>query len=267
MDEVAMSYTTANNIEAARWKKIYEFTCACGKAHNPKDLVIEILNRIGGLCAFDQALAYFIDGNKKICGQYLMNIDKRWSSMYLGYYASADNQKFSYDMNVREDPNKITLNVLDWENEPSEDFVPNYIRLRGLKYSCGFALFDLNGNYRTIISLDRVEKKEFSHDELINLNLAIPQLNHLHKNFYYQWFRLNTLKRATLETENLTAREAEIADLLCQGVSPTHISRTLHITPSTAHKHMSHIYEKLHVSSERELLARLLRQPIDPSPE
>jgi DNA-binding CsgD family transcriptional regulator len=186
--------------------------------------------------------------------------------MYIGYYAKADNQKYSYDQNEREDPNRITLKVLDWENEPSEDFVPNYIRVRGLKYSCGFALFDLNGNYRTIISLDRVEKKKFSQDELMNLYLAIPQLNHLHKNFYYQWFHLNALKRATMETENLTAREAEIANLLCQGVSPANISRTLCIAPATTNKHIAHIYEKLHVSSERELLVRLLRQPTDPLP-
>jgi hypothetical protein len=63
MDEMAMSHMTASHIEAARWKKNYDFTCACGRAHNPRDFVVEILSHIGELCAFDQALAYFIDGN------------------------------------------------------------------------------------------------------------------------------------------------------------------------------------------------------------
>jgi DNA-binding CsgD family transcriptional regulator len=104
-----------------------------------------------------------------------------------------------------------------------------------------------------------VKKKNFSNDELMNLQLAIPQLNNLHKNFYYQGFSLNAIKRDTWETANLTAREAEIADLLCQGVSPANISRTLYIAPTTTYKHIAHIYEKMHVSSQQELLVRLLR--------
>ncbi len=247
--------------EDVRWKDYYDFTSACGRAHNPKSFAINIINNIGRLCSFDQALVYFIDGNRNICGQYLMNIDDRWSSMYIGYYAHADSQKYSCSMDVREEPNKIILKVLDWDNEPSSEFVSDYIRARGLRYSCGFALFDLNGNYRTVISLDRVEKEVFSRDELTNLQLVIPQLNNLHKNFFYQGFILNAMKRAEGETVSLTAREAEIANLLCQGVSTASISRTLYIAQSTTYKHIAHIYEKLHVSSQQELLVRLLRQP------
>ena len=260
MEEMAMEFTKIKK-EDTRWKDIYDFTSACGKAHNPKSFAIEILENIGGLCSFDQAFVYFLDGNGKVCGQHLMNINERWSAMYFGYYAHTDNQHYNCVANIRENPNRIVLNVYDWENEPSEEFVPNYIRPRGIKYSCGFALFDLNGNYRTVISLDRVRKKDFSNDELTNLQLAIPLLNNLHKNFYYQGFSLNSIKRATWETANLTAREIEIADMLCQGVSPANISRTLYIAGSTTYKHIAHIYEKLQVSSQQELLVRLLRQP------
>lgn len=253
---------TINTINSndSRFEKIYDFVSACGKFHNPKTFAIEILNNIGRLCSFDQALVYFIDGNKNICGQYLMNINERWSSMYIGYYAQADNRKYSCDSDVREDPNRITLKILDWENESSSEFISNFIRPRGLKYSCGFALFDLDGNYRTIISLDRVNKKTFSNDELMNLQLAIPLLNNLHKNFFYQGINMNAIKRATWETANLTVRESEIANLLCQGISPANISRTLYIAPCTTYKHIAHIYEKLNVSSQQELLVRLLRQ-------
>lgn len=144
---------------AVHWKKIYDFILACGKANDPKSFAIEILNNLGKLCSFDQALVYFFDGNGKVCDQYLMNINECWSTMYLEYYHSVDNQKYSCFADVRKDSNKITQRCIDWEDEPSADFVPNYIRPRGLKYSYGFALFDLNGNYRTIIALDRVRKK------------------------------------------------------------------------------------------------------------
>ena len=254
------STNTISN-EDSRWAKIYDFVYLCGKAHSPRSFAIEILNNIKNLCSFDQALVYFIDGNKNIYGQYLMNINERWSSMYIGYYAKADNHKYSCDANLREDPNSITLKILDWENESSLEFVPNFIRPRGLKFSCGFALFDLDGNYRTIISLDRLDKKTFSTDELKNLQLAIPLLNNLHKNFFYQGTNLSSIKRTTWETANLTSREIEIANLLCQGISPANISRTLYIAPCTTYKHIAHIYEKLNVSSQQELLVRLLRQP------
>ncbi len=251
----------ASERAAVQWKELYDFISICGEAHNPKNLAINILNGIGRLCPFDQALVYFIDGNRNICGQYLMNIDASWSNMYLGYYANTEDHKYSYNTEIREEPHKVVLRVKDWENETSTEFVPKYIQARGLKYSCGFALFDLNGNYRTIISLDRVTKREFSEAELELLRQLIPQINNLHKNFYYQGFILNAMKHETDETEKLTTREAEIANLLCQGVSAANISRTLYIAQSTTYKHIANIYEKLHVSSQQELLVCLLRKP------
>ena len=62
----------------------------------------------------------------------------------------------------------------------------------------------------------------------------------------------------------LTSREAEIANLLCRGVSTANINRALYIAQSTTYKHIEHIYEKLHVSSQQELLVRLLRPSRSP---
>jgi DNA-binding CsgD family transcriptional regulator len=243
----------------ARWKSIYDFISVCGKARNPKTFAVEILENIGGLCSFDQALVYFFDGNRKVCGQHLVGIDEHWSSMYLGHYANVDNRQYSCFADVREGSLSITQRCIDWDKEPSTEFVPNFIRPRGLTCSFGFALFDLNGVYRAVISLDRVREKRFSANELVNLQLIIPQLNNLHKNYFYQSFSRDAIKRATWDTANLTAREAEIADLLCQGVSAANISRTLYIALSTTYKHIAHIYEKLNVSSQQEMLVRLLR--------
>lgn len=242
--------------------RIYDFILECGKANDPKSFAIEVLNNLDKLCSFDQALAYFFDGNGKICDQYLMNINKCWSTIYLEYYHSVDNQRYSCFMDERKDLNlnKITQRCINWENEPSTEFVLHYIRPRGLKYSYGFALFDLNGNYRIIFALDRVKKTNFGNEELMDVQLAIPLLNNLHKNFYYQGFNIEFLKRNTWKTANLTAREAEIANLLCQGVSPANISRILYISMATTYKHIANIYKKMHVSSQQELLVRLLRQ-------
>lgn len=244
-----------------RWKDIYDFIAACGKAQNPRSLVVEMFNNLGPLCPYDQAMAYFFDGNGKVCGQHLINISENWSSAYLGYYVDAGSQKFSCYADPRGDARfAMTPFVCDWDNEPAGEFILNYIRPRGLKYSCGFALFDLNGRYRTMIALDRVRKQTFSDDELTNLRLVIPVLNDLHKNFFYQGFSANAIKRATLETARLTDREIEIVDLLCRGLSPASIGQVLRITSSTTYRHIANIYKKLEVSSQRDLLARLYRQ-------
>ena len=254
---------TENDVQ---WKDIHDLISICGKARSPKCLAIQFLDNIGRLCSFDQALVYFFDGNGKVCDQYLNNIDEHWSSMYLSHYYRADNSRYSCYVDQRETSDKITLNsdkittyIRDWDSELSIEFVPNLVRPRGLKYTCGFVLFDMYGNQRTLVAMDRVKKKNFSNDELMNLNLVIPHLNNLHKNFFYQGCNQNTIKQSLWETENLTSRETEIANLLCLGISPSNISRTLHISKATTYKHIAHIYKKLQVSSQQELLVRLLR--------
>ena len=141
---------------AARWKDIYDFIAACGKAQSPRSLAVEALNHLAPLCPYDQALAYFFDGNGKVCGQHLINISESWSSAYLGYYAQAGSQRYSCYADQGDERFAIAPNVIDWDSAPADEFILNYIRPRGLKYSCGFALFDMNGRYRTMIALDWV---------------------------------------------------------------------------------------------------------------
>ena len=92
------------------------------------------------------------------------------------------------------------------------------------------------------------------------LNILVPALNNLHKNFYVKipgGFRQSNPLYADAQ---LTDREVEIVDLICQGVSPANISKILHIATSTTYKHIAHIYEKFHVSSRQALLVKLLNQ-------
>ena len=249
-----------------RFEDIYDFISVCGRANDPKVLVIEALNNLGRFCPFDQALVYFFDGNGKICDQYLKDIDESWSTMYLEHYFKADGYQYSCFASQRRKSNRVNLNphkptlfVREWAKETSNDFIQNYIRPRGLQYTCSFPLYDLYDNYRAVVALDRVENKKFSRAELISLQSIIPLLNNLHKNFYYQGFSQNTIKRSMWERSDLTGREIEVADLLCLGISPASISRSLHIALSTTYKHIANIYKKLHVTNRQELLVRLLR--------
>ncbi|QSX09517.1 hypothetical protein J0B03_05490 [Alkalibacter rhizosphaerae] len=238
------------------WQEIYDVTLACGNVHERKAFSVEVLSQLKKLCDFDESLVYFLDGNGKICNQYLMNIDKHWSTMYLEYFSKVEG---SFKIkNVRENSTKPMMNIRAWNEESSSDFISNYIRPRNLQYSLGFVLFDINGRPRTIFALDRKKDENFSEKEVEILNLIIPLLNNLHKNFFSQKTVSPGAEHISWETANLTPREIEVVNLLCKGVSPASISETLHISQSTTNKHIAHIYEKMHVSTRQELIVRLL---------
>jgi DNA-binding NarL/FixJ family response regulator len=60
--------------------------------------------------------------------------------------------------------------------------------------------------------------------------------------------------------EILTPREAEVLDLLAKGFLYKEIAETTKVTYATVHTHIRHIYEKLHVRSRTEAVARHLGQ-------
>lgn len=58
----------------------------------------------------------------------------------------------------------------------------------------------------------------------------------------------------------LTQREKEVLQLLVNGLSYKMIASQLNITFGTAHTHVKNIYEKLHVNSASEAVAKAIRQ-------
>ncbi|HZT22049.1 MAG TPA: response regulator transcription factor [Verrucomicrobiae bacterium] len=66
---------------------------------------------------------------------------------------------------------------------------------------------------------------------------------------------------APAEAQNLTPREAEILDLLAQGFLYKEIADKIQVSYATVHTHIRHIYEKLHVRSRTEAVAKHLGRP------
>ena len=56
----------------------------------------------------------------------------------------------------------------------------------------------------------------------------------------------------------LTAREEEVLVLLSRGYSNKEIADQLHLSVDTVRSHLKHIYEKMHVRSRTEAVARFL---------
>lgn len=70
----------------------------------------------------------------------------------------------------------------------------------------------------------------------------------------------NDRGRSRREEENLTAREREILTQLTKGDRTKEIAEALNISAQTVQTHLRNIYEKLHVRSRSEAVARFLRK-------
>jgi DNA-binding NarL/FixJ family response regulator len=66
---------------------------------------------------------------------------------------------------------------------------------------------------------------------------------------------------AASEAQTLTPREAQVLDLLAKGFLYKEIAEMTNVTYATVHTHIRHIYEKLHVRSRTEAVAKHLSQP------
>ena len=62
------------------------------------------------------------------------------------------------------------------------------------------------------------------------------------------------------EAQSLSPREAQVLDLLAKGFLYKEIAETMKVTYATVHTHIRHIYEKLHVRSRTEAVAKHLGQ-------
>ena len=59
---------------------------------------------------------------------------------------------------------------------------------------------------------------------------------------------------------DLTPREVQIAELVCQGLRNDHIARSLRIRPGTVKTHVRNIYRKVKVRSKIAMLLRFVNE-------
>lgn len=241
------------------WKKLYELVLACGNVRDPRAFTIQVLFRIKDICPFDQGLIFFVDGRGKIANHYLLDVDECWCNAYREIYVK-DDPHFAQLKGLREVAGQPLVRVTNWQQEPPGHFVINYIVPMQLKFSLGFCFFDPNGLPCVIFALDRMKEHGtiFSEDEVSAVAAAVLQLNNLYKNLLFRPAEMQSVGGIDWDSTELTPREAEIAKLLCQGISPANISKSLFVSQSTTYKHIAHIYDKMHVSSRQQLLVKLL---------
>ncbi len=242
------------------WEVGNEFLLACGGVHKPYEFCVTVLDRIRDIVPYDQGLFLMLDGNRKVLRSHFVGFSDLWSSMYTNYYSKSTLHGFDLNQEAVEPEGRGFVVLIDWREYDwiRDDFMVNYIRPRRLNQSLAFTFFDLNGSPATAFSLDRLVDRTFTEQEIEVVSLITAHLNNLYKNMFARPQGQVRIWDHVLGSDELTSREKEVLELLCQGVKPSYIARELRITVSTTNKHIAHIYRKLGVDSRQELLVRLL---------
>ena len=243
------------------WEQVYDYLLVVGQEHDPYRFAVKALDELGELIPFDQGLVWCLDENRHVVEQHLINIHSRWTVMYIEYYSQLEGDRRSLRGTAYEKYGMPHVDQIIWAHEPETEFIRNYIMERGVTCSLTTALFDLNGLPRVVFSLDRTRSERFSEQKVELMSLLASQLANLYKNFFVSPYDIPGKRRSdsdAMVAHLLTKREREVVDLMCQGFSPAHVATSLHISTATAYKDIAHIYKKLHVSSQQELLVRVL---------
>ena len=245
------------------WAAIHEFLLECGRAASPSEFASKTLNGIKRIINYDQGRVYsFNANNTEVVEDVLLHVDEKWPTTYYNYYSRILDGKYGLsdktmqlaDMQI---PETKTGVLFDWTYRDNDEFVADYIRPQGIRFTLAFGLFDANSACRRAFMFDRTGRSGFSEKEINTLSLLIPHLENLHRLFYIDTDMDCPIGKMG-SRESLTARETEIANLIGKGFSPERIAKELFITRATVYKHVAHIHAKLGVSSRQELVVKLL---------
>ncbi len=124
------------------------------------------------------------------------------------------------------------------------------------------ALCDCDGNYHEVESefLDLMESF-FGDTAQSKLPFAIPEKNSVINGLHVSREKLGELFYIGIRPEQaldkLTAREKEVVEGICTGLTFKTIARNLGLSPSTISNHLYRIYRKLGINSRSELAALL----------
>ena len=250
------------------WERIHDFLLDVGGVRDPEEFCVQTVEKIYPLIPYDKARIYFAGDNGKVCGEVLFGVDKYWSDAYLEHYSRIENGRyalqFGSDTSSRNQKRGYHLlpglagSVHDWTQVEPDEFVAGYIKPQGLKYSAGLLLHRADDSIKSVYMLDRTSRSGFTPREIEMLTRIHPHLENLHKNLTIRERNRAHHLRTRALTECLTKREAEVAALLCEGLTPSVISRKLCLSPSTVYRHIANMHKKLDVSNRQELLLVLM---------
>lgn len=220
----------------------------------------KIMKIIRMLIPYSQGFSALVgkDQKLKLDSIYCINMDKNTKNSYIEKYYDEDYLKylfeFAEDTVVYRDTDILEDNV-----RKETIFYKKFLKPLDIPYGCGILMIK-NGTVIGIINLFRKEAlKDFSDKDIYILNILKKHLlNIVSKILESQQHK--TVEQYYIEARQeyeLTNREQEILELLCNGYSNSEICEQLTISVSTVKKHIYNIYEKTSVNSRTQLINKI----------
>lgn len=243
------------------WESLYQFLLNCGKEHDPYNFCGKIVQELHNLVLYDQARVIFISVTGKINGSMLYGANQHDWNTFMSYYLE-DTIGSLYSLKR---PLKISekekVSLCDWTDNNRKikyrDFAENYVQPLRLKYCLGMGLSDSENCIRSIITLDRIQQPCFTEDDITLIRLLHPLLENLFINMLLPTPEPFSTLSFIGNQYSLTDREIEVAELLCNGATPSTISSRLCVSVTTIYKHIANMYKKLNITNRQELFAKL----------
>ena len=245
-------------IWAEQGAQIYQLLLRCGACRTVTDLCIQFVNEIRALIPSDQARILFLDTSGKICGSKLFGVKERQWNDFLYYYEN--NMVFS-DYSLKTPMHLSQQEKVHAQNywyglekmEPGSVFLDDYVRSLHLCHSLGIGFADQDNCIRSIISLDRMQDTHFSYHEIDLVKIIHPLIEQYHIDLLLRAQGDSAPLQSFRQEHYLTDREAEITQLLLDGLTPALIAQRLNISVKTVYRHVANIYQKCHISNRQEL--------------
>lgn len=144
--------------------------------------------------------------------------------------------------------------LLEETKRKKSSFYQNYSKPLGKDYGCGILVMK---DKNPVVSFNISRKKgclDMTKEEMEVLQLLLA---HFEKNVFHflEEKQSTSALTHTAEISELSEREKEIVQLICQGKSNSEIAEFLHITPATVKKHLSNIFAKTGLKRRTQLLS------------
>ena len=239
------------------WRAIHEYLLSIESAPTMDEFLARAVSGVGRLIPSDVGV-----GIHDFSRRFLHGTGIRASAQ------SAFNDYFRFRIPFVTDPRlfkEISLSlmgdnncfVVDWNDYRDSEFVTDFARPEGEAYNLTCAI----PGTHIMISLHRSSRDSvFSETHCSTLAVLSPHVSDL-----YSCFKKLEQSAAFAVTEDgirehfqrISRREAEVAILLCRGLTAGEIASKLFISRRTVEAHIKHLYQKLDVRSKGEAVAVL----------
>jgi DNA-binding CsgD family transcriptional regulator len=236
------------------YKRIFDLLLLVGSEREPEGLCRSFLREAAILLPFDSAVFHILGPNLTIRKSEMLGISSKTANEYLEYYVEIDCLK------QQTNPDSRVLSA-NWDLYRNTEYVADFLSPLGITASAVLVLHDWMNRPAAAIDLNRERNQSFTERDLSILQIIQPHLENLFANLTKSIFLNNENFRSSDWLKKypiLTGREAEVAALLCRRLKIVEIGALLSISPRTVQKHIENIYVKLNVSSQTELLAKIL---------